>query len=249
MIVFDPDEGTTPKGWELTGNPKMALIIHDDDVWEDYILGGGLEGQYVVTNSVGRTLDNFRMIKNANEENILCAGTDQGGAPATGMLLEMLIASGIEKIVAFGTCGGLDNTTRRNTIIVPTGAFRDEGLSYHYLPDGEEVLQNPQNVEAMEEIFLESGIPFLKGKVWTTDAIFRETEGKIKMFRERGAVAVDMELAACLAVAEFRRYPKFAQFLISDDNVVDKSWRDRGDALQKDLSALLTVAVEILSRL
>ena len=42
------------------------------------------------------------------------------------------------------------------------------------------------------------------GRVWTTDAIFREMGWKVRQYGAAGILAVEMELAALLAVAQVR---------------------------------------------
>ncbi len=54
------------------------------------------------------------------------------GAPYATMLLENLIAWGIKEVVFIGWCGAIDSGTHIGDIILPTGAFIDEGTSKHY---------------------------------------------------------------------------------------------------------------------
>ena len=50
----------------------------------------------------------------------------------------------------------------------------------------------------------QSGVPYLLGKTWTTDAPYREAPYKIALRRQDGCVAVEMEAASIMAVAQFR---------------------------------------------
>jgi uridine phosphorylase len=47
------------------------------------------------------------------------------------------------------------------------------------------------------------GVSVVQGKHWTTDAIFRETIGKVARLASAGVVSVDMELSALAGVAHF----------------------------------------------
>ena len=47
-------------------------------------------------------------------------------------------------------------------------------------------------------------LPLVEGVVWTTDAFYRETRGKVERRISEGAIAVDMEVAALATVAAFR---------------------------------------------
>ena len=65
------------------------------------------------------------------------------GAPASVCGLEEVIAMGARKFVFFGSCGILNEEAVGNRLIVPTGAVRDEGTSYHYLPPSADMKRPP----------------------------------------------------------------------------------------------------------
>ena len=49
--------------------------------------------------------------------------------------IEDLNYNGVKKFIIFGNCGVLDKSIDDCQIIIPNRAYRDEGVSYHYLPD------------------------------------------------------------------------------------------------------------------
>lgn len=244
MIKFDSAKTAifSPCDLRLLDKPQKAVIIFDDEVWEDYILPNKEMPSFEVKNARGRTFDTYRVIKK-NNESVLLVYPNAGGS-ASAIDMELLIASGVKKIVAFGTCGAMDKKIAKNTIILPTAAFREEGVSYHYLPPGDEVAQSKKSQKNIVDVLVNNKIDFVKGKVWTTDAVYRETPSKLAYFQARGCVAVDMELASLLAVSEFRGI-QFAQFLIADDNI------DGGVKSEKPRNPeqLLNIALEILEKL
>jgi purine-nucleoside phosphorylase len=69
-------------------------------------------------------------------------------------------------------------------------------------------------------------VPYLTGKTWTTDAIYRETPDKIALRRDEGCLSVEMEAAAFFAVAQFRGVT-FAQILYGGDDLSAESWDSR----------------------
>lgn len=148
------------------------------------------------------------------------------GAPACAAGLEEIIALGARKIVLFGSCGILDETQMEGRFLVPDAAIREEGTSIHYAPESEEIWMEPASVQAVTRRLDACGYPYITGKVWTTDAIYRETADKIKKRREQGCLAVEMECAAAIAVARFRGV-KFAQFLYGADNLDSAIWDPR----------------------
>ncbi|MGI6068824.1 MAG: nucleoside phosphorylase [Blautia sp.] len=148
------------------------------------------------------------------------------GAPACVCALEEIIAMGAEKFIFFGSCGILDDTRTHGRLIIPTAAVRDEGTSYHYLPPSQEILPDPQSTAVLEQCFKRCGCSYVLGKVWTTDAIYRETVEGIQAHRNEGCLGVEMECAALLAAAKYRGV-KFAQFFYGADCLDGDEWEPR----------------------
>lgn len=148
------------------------------------------------------------------------------GAPACVAGIEEVIALGGRKLVLFGNCGVLDEEAVRGKIIIPTSAVRDEGLSYHYIEAADEIMADPHSTEVLAECAKKCGCPFVKGKTWTTDAIYRETAALIRERRAEGCIAVEMECASVMAVMQFRKIP-FIQFLFGADSLDTPQWEQR----------------------
>jgi uridine phosphorylase len=148
------------------------------------------------------------------------------GAPLAAGLLEEVIALGCRKFIACGGCGVLDSEIVAGHVIVPVSAVRDEGTSYHYLPPAREVDASAEGVAAIEAVLRAHAVPYLTGKTWTTDAIYRETPGKVIARRKEGCLTVEMEAAAFFAVAQHRKI-SFAQLLYAGDDVGGAEWDHR----------------------
>ena len=244
MIRYDAERETVfgPCDLKLDGKPNKCLLIFDDEIWEDYILPNKNLETFSVKNAFGRVFDTYRYI-NVGGEKILLVYPTMGSSGCV-CDTELLIASGIEKIVAFGTCGRLDRNIAKNTIILPTGAYREEGTSYHYLPDTDEIGVDEEALEIAKSIFSKKGFVTLEGKIWTTDAVYRETFNKVKLMKERGCVGVDMELSALLALAKYRDIG-FTAFLIGEDAVDG----DIKEPLMRDNEKIFNTAIEILGKI
>lgn len=171
------------------------------------------------------------------------------GAPACALLLEDIFALGIEKVVMFGTCGVLDKSIEDCSIIIPTGAVRDEGTSYHYAPASDEIEVNLKYTDEFIDLLNDFGCSYTKGKTWTTDAFYRETADKMKARKEQGCICVDMECSAVAAVAAFREKEVF-QFFYAADNLDADEWDmrslDNMDKLdEKDKAAVIAMEMAI----
>lgn len=148
------------------------------------------------------------------------------GAPYAAAMLEGLISMGAKAVIACGGGGVLNRDIVVGKLVVPTAAVRDEGVSYKYLPAAEEVGLNAAAVSAITGVLVKHKVPFVSGKAWTTDALFRETSEVIAQRAADGCVIVEMECAAFAAVAEFRGV-QFGQILYGGDDVSAGEWDGR----------------------
>lgn len=148
------------------------------------------------------------------------------GAPACVVQYEELFAMGLDRIVVFGTCGVLDKNIDDMAIIIPNAALRDEGTSYHYLKSSREIIVNQKYKTKFIELLNKHNYSFKEGKVWTTDAPYRETRKKVEDRKKEGCICVDMECSALAALAKFRNKEIF-QFFYAADNLDSAKWDKR----------------------
>lgn len=144
------------------------------------------------------------------------------GAPITAALAEeMSYVYSCRKFVMFGSCGGLDSSIAQGKLIVPTHAYRDEGMSYHYAPPADyiEVKNHAFVASALDSL----GVGYVTGRTWTTDAFYRETDLLCARRRAEGCIAVEMEVSAVQAVADFYGLELY-NFLYRADNLDAASW-------------------------
>ncbi len=147
------------------------------------------------------------------------------GAPQAALVLERLIAMGATKILAFGCCGSLQPDVEVGTLVVPTSALSEEGTSVHYpLPRGKEARADEGIVELCRREAQEKKFKISAGKVWTTDALFRETRGKTSKYSKMGLLAVEMEMSALFTVAAYRNV-QMGGLLVVSDELASLKWR------------------------
>ncbi|MBC7810622.1 MAG: nucleoside phosphorylase [Burkholderiales bacterium] len=172
------------------------------------------------------------------------------GAPFSAAFLEEVIALGGRKFIACGGSGALDANVTVGHVVIPTAAVRDEGTSYHYLPPSREVSASAEAIAAIEATLIAHEVPYVIGKTWTTDAIYRETVARIARRRDEGCITVEMEAAAFFAVAQFRGVT-FGQLLYGGDDLSGSVW-DHRDWIQSQASTrekLFQLAAEACLRL
>lgn len=153
------------------------------------------------------------------------------GAPAASAFLEIAIALGCKKFIACGGAGVLDRKIPVGGFIIPNAAIRDEGTSYHYVLPNRQINANKKAIDAIAGTLNDHSESYQIAKIWTTDALFRETSSKVKLRKEEGCVAVDMEASALFAVAQFRNV-QLGYILFGGDDVSGDEW-DRRDEVSR----------------
>ena len=124
-----------------------------------------------------------------------------GATLAGGHVEELHWITGATKFVMFGSAGSLNREATDGKYVIPTEAYRDEGMSYHYAPPADYI--TIRGADTVAQIFDELKAPYVKGRVWTTDAFYRETRNQFLARRSEGCIAVEMELAGVQAVCDF----------------------------------------------
>jgi len=150
------------------------------------------------------------------------------GAACSAAFLEIAIALGCRKFIVCGGAGVLQKDIPVGAFIIPRAAIRDEGVSYHYLAPDRKVDVRPKIIKTITSTLDSHGEPYRVAKVWTTDGLFRETVAKVALRKKEGCQAVEMEAAALLAVAQFRKV-ELGYILHGGDDVSGQDWDQRLD--------------------
>jgi len=156
-----------------------------------------------------------------------------GSAMAAGFM-EEIIALGCRKFIACGGAGVLDGDLAVGHVVVPDTAVRDEGASYHYLPGTREAVAAVTAVTAIQNTLTRHHVPFVVGKTWTTDGVYRETRRIVTRRQREGCLTVEMEAAAFFAVAQLRGV-LFGQLLYGGDDLTGDEWDNRGWQSRADI--------------
>jgi uridine phosphorylase len=170
------------------------------------------------------------------------------GAPQAVMGLEKLIVLGARRIWVLGWCGSLQPHLRIGDMVIPTRAISEEGTSTHY-PLGDRPAKTDEALNSMLETQLNNkGHAYSKGMIWTTDAPYRETFGKVRRYQSSGVLAVEMEMSALMTVAAFRGVSLAALLLVSDE-LFDLKWHHgfSSPRLEKSCRVAREILIHILT--
>ncbi|MHC1740672.1 MAG: nucleoside phosphorylase [Anaerolineaceae bacterium] len=228
ILEFDTDRSAilTPQVFNTDnggGLPNIAVLCFFHDVLAELVKSGEL----TVVHKLGSEMGEHPVYVYQNGGRPVTVFHPGVGAPLAAGFLEELIALGVTRFVVCGGCGVLDRKIAVGHPVILTGAVRDEGTSYHYLPPSREVDPHVRVTQALITVFKESGLEYILGKSWTTDALYRETKGKRAARIAEGCSVVEMEAAALFAVAKFREV-MIGQVVYGGDLVVPEGW-DRRD--------------------
>lgn len=169
-----------------------------------------------------------------------------GSALAATDVIEANWLTGAERFVMFGSAGSLDRHVTEGRYVVPTRAYRDEGMSYHYAPPADYIeIPNAGRVAAL---FDELGVPYVTGGSWTTDAFYRETRAQLRKRVSEGCIAVEMELAGVQAVCDFHGWALY-DFLQTGDVLGPTSYSYAGLSEANHSLDKLYIALELAARI
>jgi uridine phosphorylase len=122
------------------------------------------------------------------------------GGPYAVLVAEQLAAAGAELIIGLTSAGRVSPELPLPCLVSVTDAIRDEGTSLHYLPASKYVgCPVPVLVPILERELAATGWTVRRGKVWTTDAPYRETKVQLEEWATEGILAVEMQTASLFA--------------------------------------------------
>ncbi|MGM0403086.1 MAG: hypothetical protein ACQEQN_05175, partial [Thermodesulfobacteriota bacterium] len=114
-----------PKNWPSCVNRTAVMVSSPADL-KDIVKRAGL------SNTTPHAFMNSRLYCNPHSPAHVCIAGPFIGAPYAVMLLETLVAWGIERLIVFGWCGSLCEDVGVGDVIIPLSAFPGDGTSPHY---------------------------------------------------------------------------------------------------------------------
>lgn len=139
------------------------------------------------------------------------------GGPYAVLIAEQLWAAGAKLIVGLTSAGRVSPNLPLPSIVVVNEAIRDEGTSLHYVPPTASVRTPSMSIVERLITELSAVAPHVcQGRVWTTDAPYRETREQLDYWATQNVLAVEMQAASLFAFAEARRAPVAVVALVSN---------------------------------
>jgi DeoD family purine-nucleoside phosphorylase len=136
------------------------------------------------------------------------------GGPSAAIVVEELIALGARTLIRIGTCGAIDPELGLGDLLVASEALAEDGTS-RALGAGDRVAADARLTEALAAA-AGTHAGAREGIVATSDLFYDAREGMLERWRSAGALAVEMEAAAVLRVAERREVTAACLLAVSD---------------------------------
>lgn len=221
----------------------ICLVVFSKNIF-DYILSTYHCEEIAVMEAVNGNIPVYKFAYQGKDMAIYLSCV--GSTAAAHFLVEANWLTGASKFIMFGSAGSLDGEKTTNKYVIPTESYRDEGMSYHYAPPSDYI--KVKNSEKIKKLFDKWNIPNVQGRIWTTDAMLRETIGQVALRKSEGCIAVDMEVAGVQAVCDFYNFELY-NFLVTGDVLYENSYdNSKLSAANHDLDKLqiaLKLAINI----
>jgi len=207
--------------------PPLCVLEFDGDL-TDWLVGQGLAKPFQSWPCFHTTM--FAI----DVEGVTCGIIPRTiGGPYAVLVAEQLASAGAKLIVGLTSAGRVLPELPLPCLVVVTGAIRDEGTSFHYLPASKDVAcPAPFVVSLLKRELTVTGWAVRCGKVWTTDAPYRETQTQLEAWANEGVLAVEMQAASLFAFGAARGIAVASVAMVS--NAVDHEGEQFDTGSQQD---------------
>jgi len=219
--------------------PEGAVLTHQGSLFRGLAAGFGSRSQ------TGLFADLAVLPKTSGR--VAVAGNFGIGGPATAVVVEELAAVGVSRVVAVDLAASLSPEVKSGTVFLVADAICADGTSPHYQPGAAVVEVDADLSGKVAAALARREMALTAGRVWSTDAAYRETAAEIGRYAAQGALLVDMETAAFLACARAVGL-QAASVLVVADTLFEDEWRPPPDAkrLQQQLRRAAEAARDAL---
>jgi uridine phosphorylase len=180
------------------------------------------------------------------EDGIILAGPIWGGSMCA-TIIEELSVLGVEHFIGYGASGSLDSSISLGSIMVAESSFCSDGTSREY-SGKEETYPDSEMTLLLKDIIQRHGIKPVVGKVWSTDAIYREYPSKVTYWKHKGAKFVNMDTASLFAVTAAKGL-KAAYLSAVSDILYDDRWSGWHTEFDQPLETVRKICLEIAAEL
>jgi len=180
------------------------------------------------------------------EDGTILVGRVYGG-PFCSIILEELAFFGVKHAVGYGFSGTLDSSIAPGNIMVAESGICSDGTSKEYTEDAE-VPADQGMLASIMNIAKGYSIELKPGKVWTTDALYREYPSKIATWQSAGARFCNLETSPFYTVSKAVGIKAVYISVVSDD-VTGSKWSGWNSDLTKAIEAMWDISLDMIDSL
>jgi uridine phosphorylase len=245
---------TMKKEIHLTGQDLMHMVqLRPQDVGKYAIVPGPKERLDSLLKKIENPVKNFSFMEYSMFTGDF-AGTKitaiNGGrfSADTAITTEILCNAQVKTMIRIGSCGSLSENIKIGDLIVADSAIRGDGVTPYYVDKGFKTEADQSLTQALTEGAKSSGLNVHVGKVWSTDAILRETREHVGKAVQEGAIAVDMVTSVFLTLAQLYKV-RAAVILAVSDNIItgEMGFMDPGYYMAE--GAMISIALNMIKKM
>lgn len=242
----------------LSGKDLMAMVqLRPKDIGSYAIVPGPKERLDSLVKKMENPVKNFSFMEyhmyTGDIGGIRVTAINGGRFAAdTAITTEILCSAQAKVLIRIGSCGALRKDIKIGDFIITTGCVRGEGVSPYYVDDKFVTLPDAALTAKLTAIAKnvagQAGLSVHEGKVWSTDAILRETKEIVNKVIDQDAIGVDMVSAPFLTIAQTYKIPAVSVLAVSDNLITGQMGFINPDYYMAE-GLLIQMALELVKSL
>lgn len=242
------------KDIHLTGKDLAEMVqLRPQDIGKYVIVPGTPDRLQAAMKKLENPLKNFSFMEHTmytgEFQGIRVTALNGGMFSAnTAITTEILCNVQAQNMIRLGSCGALREDIKVGDLILVTGCIRGDGVTPYYVDKDFQTISDSGINQALEKASQNLDVRIHKGKVWTTDALLKETKEIVDKKAEEGAIAIDMVSSAFLTIAQTYK-AKAAAILAVSDNVMTGEMGFTNPMYYMAQSSMINVALETIKLL
>ncbi|MBF0571917.1 MAG: hypothetical protein HQL12_08630 [Candidatus Omnitrophica bacterium] len=242
----------------LSGKDLMSMVqLRPKDIGSYAIVPGPKERLDSLVKKMENPVKNFSFMEynmfTGNINGIRVTAINGGRFAAdTAITTEILCNAEAKVLIRIGSCGAMRKDIKIGDFIMTTGCVRGDGVTPYYVDDKfvtapDAALTQKLTVIA-KKVAAGAALAVHEGKVWSTDAILRETKEVVNKVIDQGAIGVDMVSAPFLTIAQVYKIPAVSILAVSDNLITGQMGFINPDYYMAE-GMLIQFAVELIKQL
>ncbi len=237
----------------LTGQDLMNMVqLRPQDIGKYALVPGPKERLEAIVKKLENPVKNFTFMEYTmytGQWGQTKVTSINGGrfAADTAITTEILCSAQAGRMIRLGSCGALREDIKVGDLIVAESAVCGEGVTPYYVDKNFQPTPHQELTQELLEAAKESGLTVHKGRVWSTDAILRETREHVGNAVEQGAIAVDMVTSVFLTICQLNKIPAAVLLAVSDNVITGEMGFLNTDYYMSE-SSMITIALNLIKK-